>query len=173
VREPPDEPDRVGEQHRLASGQRQPTGGGVEGGEQAVLDEHAGLGEVVQQRRLARVGVADDGDVGEPAALAALALQLAGGGELAEIAFELGDPAHDAPPVDLELGLATTEAGTHAAALLGQVGVLAAPQSRQPVPQQRQLDLCLALERVCVLAEDVEDHRGAVDRRAARAPSRG
>ena len=41
-------------------------------------------------------------------------------------------------------------------------------QARQPVAQQRQLDLGLALERVRVLGEDVEDHRRAVDRRAAQ-----
>ena len=79
----------------------------------------------------------------------------------------LADAAHDAPAVDLELGLAATEPGADAAALLGQLGVGAAAQPGQAVAQQGQLDLGLALERVGVLGEDVEDHRGAVDRRAA------
>ena len=78
VRQAADEADGVGEQHRLATGQRQPPGGRVEGGEQPVLDEHAGLGEPVEQRRLAGVGVADDRDVGQAAACPALALQLRG-----------------------------------------------------------------------------------------------
>ena len=43
VRQAAHEPDGVGEQHRLAAGQRQPPGGGVERGEQAVLHQHAGL----------------------------------------------------------------------------------------------------------------------------------
>ena len=88
-------------------------------------------------------------------------------GEMLEVGLELGDAAHDAPAIDLELRLAAAEPGADAAALLRQVGGRAAPQSRQAVAQQRQLDLRLALERVGVLAEDVEDHRGAVDRRAA------
>ena len=69
----------------------------------------------------------------------------------------------DAPAVDLELRLTTTEAGADATALLGQVGVGAAAQAGQAIAQQRQLDLGLALQRVRVLGEDVEDHRGAVD----------
>ena len=44
---------------------------------------------------------------------------------------------------------------------------VAPAESRQAVAQQRQLDLRLALERVGVLPEDVEDHRRAVDRGAA------
>ena len=36
-------------------------------------------------------------------------------------------------------------------------------QPGQPVAQERQLDLCLALGAAGVLGEDVEDHRGAVD----------
>ena len=173
VRQVAHEPDRVGEQHRLAARQRQSTRGGVERGEQAVLDQHAGVGEQVQQRRLAGVRVADDGDVGEAAAAAALALQRPRCRPVAEVGLELGDAAHDAAPVDFDLGLATTESGADATALLRQVGSLAAPQTWQPVAQQRQLDLRLAFERVGVLTEDVEDHRGAVDRRAARAASRG
>ena len=40
-----DEPDGVGEQHGLAAGQLEPAGGGVERGEQAVLDQHPGVGQ--------------------------------------------------------------------------------------------------------------------------------
>ena len=65
------------QQHPLAAGQVEAAGGGVEGGEQAVLDEHAGVGELVEQRRLAGVRVADDGDLLEAAAGAALALRVA------------------------------------------------------------------------------------------------
>ena len=43
----------------------------------------------------------------------------------------------------------------------------ATAQTWEPVAQQREFDLCLALQGVRVLAEDVEDHRGAVERRAS------
>ena len=89
-------------------------------------------------------------------------------GELREVGLELGDPAHDPPAVDLELGLATAEARSDPAPLLGEVGGAAPPQARQAVAQQRQLDLCLAFEGVGVLGEDVEDHGGSVDRGAAQ-----
>ena len=116
--------------------------------------------------RLAGVGVADDGHRGQAAAAAALALQVAGRREILQLGFELGDPAHDPSAIDLELGLAGTEPGADTTTLLRQLRRGAAPQPRQPIAQQRQLDLRLALEGVGVLGEDVEDHGGAVDRRA-------
>ena len=84
------EADGVGEQHRLATGQRQAPGRRVERGEEAVLGQHAGVGQRVEQRRLAGVRVADDRDRGEPAAVALLALQLAGAAELVELGLERG-----------------------------------------------------------------------------------
>ena len=54
----------------------------------------------------------------------------------------------------------------HAAGLLGQRDAAAA-EAGQPVAQQGQLDLGLALLAGGVLGEDVEDHRGAVDGGAA------
>ena len=50
--------------------------------------------------------------------------------------------------------------------LLGERRALA-PEAGQPVAEQGQLDLGLALLAVGVLGEDVEDHRGAVDGGAA------
>ena len=55
-------PDGVGDEHRLAAGQVEAAGGGVEGGEEPVLHQHPGVGQPVEQGRLAGVGVADDGD---------------------------------------------------------------------------------------------------------------
>ena len=51
--------------------------GRIERGEHLVLGEHAGAGDAVEQRRLAGVGVADDGDDRIRHALAARAVQLA------------------------------------------------------------------------------------------------
>ena len=128
-----DEADGVGEQHRLAAGQLEPAGGGVERGEEPVLDQHAGVGEAVQQRRLAGVGVADDGDVGAGCAGAALRWVSRCRRDVAQLGLELVDPAHHAAPVDLELGLAGTTGADarrrrHAAGLLGQ---------RRPLPRRR------------------------------------
>ena len=84
------EADGVGEQHRLAAGQGEAPGRRVERGEQAVLGQHAGVGERVEQRRLAGVGVADDRHRGEAAAVALLALQRAGAAELARARSRAG-----------------------------------------------------------------------------------
>ena len=97
-------------------------------------------------------------------AIAALALDLAGPIDLFELRADVVDAMDEAPPVDFELGL-TRSSGADATGLLGERSARAA-QSRQAVLQQRQFDLGLAFGRARVLGEDVEDHRGAVDRRA-------
>ena len=78
-----DEPDGVGEQHGLATGQLEPAGGGVEGGEQPVLDQHAGAAQLVEQRGLAGVGVADDGHLAGPAPACAACAGCRGGRSMA------------------------------------------------------------------------------------------
>src|SRR3954451_22026653 len=93
-------------------------------------------------------------------ASAGLALRVAVLGHVAQLGLELVDAPHQAPAVDLELGLART-AGADAGALLAEAATGPA-QPRQPVAQLGQLDLGLALLAVGVLGEDVEDHRGAV-----------
>ena len=67
--------------------------------------------------------------------------------------------------VGLELRLTRTPRAD-ATRLLRQASGAAAPQAGQSIAQERQLDLGFALEGVGVLGEDVEDHRGAIDRRA-------
>ena len=160
------EPDRVRQQHRLPAGQRQAPGPRVEGGEQPVLDQHAGVGQPVEQGGLAGVGVADQRHGGQAAAPAGLALQAALLGQAAQVALEAAHAPHQAPAVDLELGLAGAP-GADAARLLGQ-GQTPAPEPRQPVAQLGQLHLGLAFLGAGVLGEDVEDHGGAVDGGAAQ-----
>jgi len=110
--------------------------------------------------------------VPEPATTPALALGRAVPADVLQFGLELVDAPHQATSIDLELRLARStrtdarRAGGHAARLLRQLLALA-PQTRKSVPQQRQLDLGLALLAVCVLGEDVENHRRAVDGRAA------
>ena len=166
----PHEADGVG--HRVDApvpGRRTP-GGRVEGREQRVLDEHPGVGEPVEQRGLAGVGVARDRDAGDVVARALLAHRLAGALEVLELAAQLGDLGVDAAPVGLDLGLtgttATDAAAVGADAATGLAGEVATPAA-QPllhVLQLGELDLRLALLGLRVLGEDVEDQPGAVDR---------
>ena len=82
-----------------------------------------------------------------------------------EVVFELVDATLDATAVDFELRFART-ARADATGLLREPGARTA-QPRQAVAQLRQFDLRLALLAVRVLGEDVEDHRGAIERGAA------
>jgi hypothetical protein len=136
--------------------------GRVEGREELVLDQHAGVGERVHEGRLPGVGVADQRDrhVGHVGAL--FPVQLAG-------AFDLGDPAlqahdlfADAPAIDLELGFTGATGSDAATAETRQVGP-GARQARQHVLELRQLDLQLSLEAPGAGGEDVEDQLAPVE----------
>jgi hypothetical protein len=81
------------------------------------LDEHAGVGEAVQQRRLAGVRVADDGDGAVAGAGSPLALRAARGGHRLQLGLELAHAPQQPPAVDLELRL-TGAAGANPCALL-------------------------------------------------------
>src|SRR5581483_11223700 len=137
-----------------AARQVEPPGPRVEGGEQPVLDEDAGIGELVQQSRLAGVGVADQRHAVQPGAGPGLALVAAVLAQLPELGLELGHPPQQPPAVDLQLRLPRT-AGADATTLLAE-GLAAAAEARQPVPQLGQLVLRLALLGPSVLGEDVE-----------------
>ena len=140
----------------------------VERRKEGVLDEHARAGQPVQQRRLARVGVADDGNRRHLVAATLGPLALAGGVHLSEPAPQLRDPGVDAAAVGLDLRLARA-ASADARAARGATASLArqvAAPAAEPlleVLQLGQLDLGLALCALGVLREDVEDQGGAVD----------
>ena len=161
------EPDRVGEGVDAPVGGLGPAHGRVKGGEQGVLDHEAGAGEPVHQGGLAGVGVPGDRDRGDGAAPARAALDLARGGHGPDLAAQPGHPTADAAPVELDLGLAGA-AGPDALAAddapsgLAGHGFPPAAQARQQVLQLGELDLGLALARLGVLGEDVEDDGGAV-----------
>ena len=72
-----DEADRVGQDDAPAARQAHLAHGRIERGEHLILGEHVGAGDAVEQRRLAGVGVADDGDDRIRHRAAALAVQLA------------------------------------------------------------------------------------------------
>src|SRR4051794_19947989 len=164
----PDEADGVAHRVHAAVTGRRTTGGGVEGGEERVLDQHAGAGEPVEQAGLAGVGVAGDRHARDVVAAALLALGVAGALHVGELAAELGDLGVDAAPVGLDLGL-TGATATDALAARGPAARLAgevatpAAQALLHVVELGQLHLRLALLALRVLGEDVEDQRGAVD----------
>jgi hypothetical protein len=165
VRQLAHETHRVGEEHDLAAGQRQTSRAGVEGREEPVLHHHAGVGETVEQRRLAGVRVAHERHLALARALAGPALGAARVAQRPQLPLQAGHASQQAPAVDLELRLARST-GADATGLLRE-GAPAAAQARQAVAQQGQLDLRLSFLAAGVLGEDVEDHRRAVDGRAS------
>src|SRR6478609_9098596 len=104
--------------------------------------------EMVEQGRLACVGVTDDRHGRQAAAATTLALQLPCGRQVLEVGLELADTPHDPPAVDFELGFTGAESGADTTALLRQLGRGTTTQPWKAVAQQRQLDLRLALEGV-------------------------
>ena len=125
-----------------------------------------GAGQRVEQGRLAGVGVAGESDPRQRRALpprphhAAVALQPG------EAPPQRRDPVAGEAAVGLDLALARPPGADPAAEPL-EVGP-EAPHPRQVVLELGQLDLQLALGRVGVVGEDVEDDRGAVDHRHAQ-----
>jgi hypothetical protein len=140
----------------------------VEGREQRVLHEHTGARDAVQQARLARVRVARDRHAGHGEPVAVGPLRLARRRVALDLPAQLRHPAVDAAAVELDLRLTGT-AAAHALTAGGLTTGLPrhrlapASEAREQVLELRELDLRLALAALRVLAEDVEDHRGAVD----------
>ena len=153
----------VSRQDRLVeAGQRDLAHRRVERREQQILRHHVGVGEAVEQGRLAGIGVADQGDDRPGRALAAGAVEGAGAGDLLELLPELGHAVADQPAVGLDLGLAGAAEEAEAAALPLEVG----PAPHQParlIVEMGELDLQPALRGRRPLAEYLEDQAGAVD----------
>ena len=120
----------------------------------------------VEQRRLARVGVADQRHRRHRRLLAPLAQLQPAPAHLLDLAARVADALADLAPVGLELRFA--RAARADAAAQARQPVAAADQPRQQVLQLRQLDLQLALAGPRPPREDVEDELGAIDRPSAR-----
>ena len=123
---------------------------------------------MVEQCRLACVGVTNNRHVGEATFVAPLALQQAGLSETVEVFFDLGDPSFDSTTLDFGFGFTTTKSTADTAALLRLLVGEPSPETRQSIAQEREFDLCLAFKRVGVLPKDVQDDCRAVDRRSAQ-----
>ena len=160
-----DEADGVGEDDRPGPLQAAPAQPRVQRGEQAVGGARAaGVGQAVEQRRLAGVGVAREGD--DRGAAPAAALGLPGALDLLEVLLQALDPAPEHAPVGLELGLTLAAPDADAAGLAPQVP----PPPGQPgehVVELGQLHLGPGLPGAGTLVEDLEDQGAAVEHRGA------
>ncbi len=121
--------------------------------------------ERVEERRLAGVGVADEGDRRDGALLAALAQLRAPAADHVDFLRQHADALPNAPAIGLELGLAGAS-GPDAAAKPRQ-GLTRPDEPRQEILQLRELDLQLPFPRARAAREDVEDELRAVHDLAA------
>ena len=126
-----DEADGVGEQDFLRLVQLKAARGGVQRVEQSVVGLDVAPGQEVQQRALARVGVADDGHDGHGVALAPAALDAAHLAHLLQLLLELLDAAADVPAVGLELGLAGAAGADGRGAAAGRLAHQVRPHAGQ------------------------------------------
>ncbi len=162
-----DEPDRVGDQI-ATPGVLVGPGGRVEGVKQPLSDAHAGSGERVEQRRLAGVRIAGERHRRHRRRLSPGAHHAPISLHADEPAAQRGDPVAGEAAIGLDLRLARTPGPDAAVDPPGAEALEVGPQAAHPgevVLELRELDLQLALGRVGMVGEDVEDDRGAVDHR--------
>lgn len=113
----------------------------------------------VEERRLAGVGIPDQGDAGERVAAATPELPLFG--DLGERGVGAVDALREAPAVYLDLFL-TLAAGEAACAALATEMLPHPDEVGLRVPRPRQFDLEFRLFRLCASGEDLEDDGVAV-----------
>ncbi len=134
---------------------------GVERREQLVGGIGAGARQRVEQRRLAGIGVADQGNREHVAPGASASTRAPLPFQLLQALAQLLDAHADHATVQLDL-LLTGSAGLAEPATLALQVRPAAHQPRRQVLQLRQFHLQLAFAAARALREDVEDQRGAV-----------
>src|SRR5260221_1892194 len=134
----------------------------IERREEQILGDHGRVGQPVEQRRLAGIGVADQRDHRIGHALARGAMEGARPLGAFELVLELGDALADQPAVDLELALAGTAEEAVAAALTLQMGP-GTHETRALIAERSELDLQPPLMSARPRAENLENQAGAVD----------
>ena len=157
-----DEPHGVGEDRPAPMRQSQDAQRGIERCENHVVGQHGRPGQPVEQRGLARIGVADEGHRRERDVDARLAVGRTGLLHVIEIALDPGHPFLDQAAIGLDLRLSGSAQEPEAAALPLQMG----PGAHQPgflVFEMRELNLKCALSCPGAPPEDLEDQAGAID----------
>lgn len=157
-----DEADGIGQDDLLDPVEPDRAHRWIERREQQILGHDSGVGQPVEQRRLARIGIADQRDDRPGRLLPPLAMQPARALDLFELATQLGHAVADHPAVGLDLRFAGATEKAEAAALALEMG----PAAHQPsclIIEMRQLDLQSSFGCRGALAENFEDEAGAVD----------
>src|SRR5438067_968107 len=160
VRKVADEADGIGQQYLAAAGELQLLQLGVERGKHAGGLKHPSVGERVEQRALAGVGVSDKRDDRDRHGFAALALLTADAPDGVELLLEMVDANVDLAAVGFEACFTGTT-GSDAAAELRH-GLAPASEPRKLVLELGQFDLQLALAGEGMAREDIEDELGTV-----------
>ena len=168
MRQPIDESDRVRNEHGASIRQAERPHQRVEGNEQRVRRRRLAGRQPVEQRALAGVRIADQGD-GRGGSLAPpLAQAHAPAAHAVEVARQAVDTLPDAPAIGLELRLTRT-AGPDARSETRERRAHSG-QARQQVAKLRQLHLQPALPGACAGGENVKNDLRAVDHAAAEFP---
>ena len=161
LRQIADESHGVGDDHLALFGKSKAPRARVERGEELVFGEHVGIGERVEERALAGVGVAHDRDHRHVESAAPAATLLALLGQRLELRFEVRQALACPPATDFELRFTGAAPADTAGETRERVVFL--PQPRERVLELGELDLQLAVARLCALREDIEDELGAID----------
>jgi len=167
VRQAPDEANRVGDQVATAL-VFEAARGRIERLEEAVSNRDPGVGERVEERRLAGVRIAGERDRGRLGAAPLLTADITLPAQLAQAVTEKRDAAPREAAIRFELrlaGAAGADTGAEATGTAAEaLEVLPhAPHAGEVVFELRELDLELSLGAHGVLREDVEDQLRAVD----------
>ncbi len=157
-----DETDRIGHQHRSPARELDAPRGGIERRKELVLRQYAGIGQPVEQRALAGIGVSDQRHDRHVLIAAVIAIDLPVPMHVGQLALDERNSLAQLAPVGFELCLTRT-AQTDAADRLARKVSPHTRQARHAVFQLRQFHLQAAFVGLRALGEDIENQRRAVD----------
>src|SRR5829696_7279799 len=161
MRQPLDESDGVGDQQLAPIRQLHAAHERIERDEQCVGGDRVIAGERIEQRGLARVGVADERHRGYRSLVPTFAQLRPALADLVDLSGKDADPVADAPSIRFELRFAGTP-GAAATAEPGEGG-RRAYQPRHQILQLGKLDLELAFTSPGAPGENIEDQLRSVE----------